>query len=75
MENPHVISENAHALMPRRRTETGADPILIVYAGQPDPTDLSAFTIEFDLDKIRHTARFKLNAGDMVDLVSITPPL
>jgi hypothetical protein len=50
--------------------------VLTVYAGQPDPTDESAFTISFDLDSTRHEARYRLTpAGDAVDLVSITPPM
>ena len=49
---------------------------LRIYTGQPDPADPAAFTIDFDLNGTRHTARFALTpAGDQINLLSVTPPL
>jgi hypothetical protein len=46
------------------------------YAGQIDPADDAAFAIDFDVNTVRHTARFRLNpTGDGIDMVSVTPPI
>jgi hypothetical protein len=46
-----------------------------VYAGQPDPADGGAFFVDFELNGVRHRARFAINAtGDELGCV-ITPPM
>jgi hypothetical protein len=57
--------------LPIRETDS-----LRLYTAQPDPADPASFTLTFDLNATRHTARFSLApAGDQITLTSFTPPL
>jgi hypothetical protein len=67
--DPHVIKGFDFPL------ELAPADSLRVYTGQPDPANAAAFTVDFDLNGVRHTARFVLGADGKTVTHTVMPPL